>query len=111
MKKFFRIISYIKGYWRYAILNIVFNILSVVFSLFSLTMIAPFLDLLFLKTDDDYKVRMAKGIPELHLSVHAAIDNFYYYFTKMIVENSKMDALIFICVLVTVMILFKNLFR
>jgi hypothetical protein len=59
-------------------------------------MVAPFLDLLFLKTDKDYAERIAKGAPELALSVDSLVDNFYFYFTSVIVdpEKGKMYALI-----------------
>ena len=111
MKNFIRILRYAIPYKGYALLNILFNILSVVFSLFSLTMIAPFLHLLFINTDNDYKERMMDGPPGFHLSVQSAIDNFYYYLTKMIVEEDKIYALVFICILVGLIIFFKNLCR
>ncbi|MBL0048582.1 MAG: ATP-binding cassette domain-containing protein [Bacteroidetes bacterium] len=113
MKLYFRILRYIKPYKGYAALNALFNILFVAFSLFSLTMVAPFLDLLFLKNDADYALRMAKGEPEFVLSISSIIDNFYFYLTKMIVdpERGKIYALIFICILVVVMFFLKNLCR
>ena len=76
-------------------------------------MVAPFLDLLFLKNDADYALRMAKGEPEFHLSISSLIDNFYFYLTKMIVdpERGKIYALVFICILVVVMFFLKNLCR
>lgn len=76
-------------------------------------MVAPFLDLLFLKTDTEYAERLAKGIPEVKLSAESLVDNFYYYFTQMIVdpERGKLYALYVICILVVVMFFFKNLFR
>lgn len=113
MKLYFRILRYIAPYKGYAALNALFNILFVAFSLFSLTMIAPFLDLLFLKTDADYALRMAKGAPALTLSISALIDNFYFFLTKMIVdpERGKIYALVFICILVVVMFFLKNLSR
>lgn len=97
----------------YALLNAFFNILSVIFNLFSLTMVAPFLDLLFLKTDQDYADRLAKGVPAMKISVDSLVDNFYYYFTSIIVDpdKGKLYALITICVLVVVMFFFKNLTR
>ncbi len=97
----------------YAMLNAFFNILSVIFNLFSLTMVAPFLDLLFLKTDQDYADRLAKGVPAMKISVDSLVDNFYYYFTSIIVDpgKGKLYALITICVLVVVMFFFKNLTR
>ncbi|MBK8873517.1 MAG: ABC transporter ATP-binding protein [Bacteroidetes bacterium] len=113
MKTYFRIIRLVKPYLGLALLNALFNILSVIFNLFSLTMVAPFLDLLFLKTDKDYAERIAKGAPELGLSVDSLVDNFYFYFTSIIVDpdKGKMYALSMICVLVVVMFFFKNLTR
>ncbi len=111
MKKFFRILRYVKGYWRYATLNIICNTLSVLFGLFSLTMVAPFLNLLFLNNDAEYAERLAKGAPAAKLSFDSAIDNFNYYLTKIIAENGKPQALLFICILVVGFILLKNFFR
>lgn len=113
VKTYFRIVRLIAPYKGYALLNAFFNILSVVFSLFSLTMVAPFLDLLFLKSEADYNERLARGVPQLKLSVDSLVDNFYYYFTEVIVDpaRGKMYALVLICVLVVVMFFFKNLSR
>ena len=47
MKEFFRILRFTIPYWYYALFNIIFNILTVLFSLVSITMIIPFLGLLF----------------------------------------------------------------
>ena len=76
-------------------------------------MVAPFLDLLFLKTDQDYAERMAKGIPEMNFSINSLIDNFYYQFTSVIVDpdRGKLYALSMICMMVVVMFFFKNLTR
>lgn len=111
MKRFFHILSYIRGYWRYGLLNVFFNILSIIFGLFSLTMIAPILDLLFRQNETEYAERLSKGKPEIVLSVQSAIDNFYYYLTKTIVDEGKLNALLFICILVVAFIFLKNLFR
>ena len=47
MKKLRRLFVYIKPYWGLAILNAVFNVLGAIFALFSLTMVIPFLGVLF----------------------------------------------------------------
>ena len=47
MKNLFRILSYVRRYSPLAALNVLFNALTVVFSLFSVVMIIPFLQLLF----------------------------------------------------------------
>lgn len=111
MKRFLHILSYVRGYWRYGVLNIVFNILAVVFSLFSLTMIAPFLNLLFLKQENEYKKILESGVPELKVSADSLIDNFNYYLSHIIMEKGKLNALIFICLLVVGIIFLKNIFR
>ena len=47
IKKYLRILAYVKPYWVSALLNIVFNLLVIVFSLVSFVMLVPFLNLLF----------------------------------------------------------------
>ena len=47
MNNFIRVLYFAKPYWIYAVFNIIFNILAVIFSLVSITMIIPFLGLLF----------------------------------------------------------------
>lgn len=47
MKNIFRIFSYLKGYKKEIVLNIIFNILYVFTSLFSFTMIIPFITVIF----------------------------------------------------------------
>lgn len=111
MKRFLHILGYVRGYWKYAALNIFFNILSVIFSLFSLTLIAPFLNLLFITKDAEYERILAKGAPALKISVNSVIDTFYYHLSSVIVENGKLNALVFICVLVVAIIFLKNIFR
>jgi subfamily B ATP-binding cassette protein MsbA len=74
-------------------------------------MIAPFLDLLFLKGENDYLEKMAKGQPELKLSMGSLIENFYYYLTNTIVEEGKEHTLVLICVLVVILFFLKNMFK
>lgn len=76
-------------------------------------MIAPFLDLLFLKTDAQYEERLLAGKPELEYSVKSIIDSFYYYFTEIITDpdKGKLYALSFMCIIVVVLFLIKNVFR
>lgn len=111
MKNLFGVLKYIKGYWKYASLNIASNIFTVVFGLFSLTMIIPFLNLLFLGDDKSYHEIMEKGQPALTFSVHSALDNLNYFFTNVIMTQGKMEALILICIFFTAIIFLKNLFR
>jgi ATP-binding cassette, subfamily B, bacterial MsbA len=105
MKNILRIFKYAIPYWGFASLNIVFNILSVLFSLGSLAMVVPFLGLLF----GTQKLVLVK--PYFHFSTNSVTETFYYYMSKIITDYGKVDALIFICVLVIVLIFLKNFFR
>lgn len=114
MKKLFSLLSLIKEYKFPAFLNIVFNLLSVVFGLFSLGMLVPFLNLIFLKSDADYVEYIDKKPEALSLSSDAITDYFNYYMADLIVSNpegGRMDALVLICILILVFIFIKNLTR
>ena len=106
MKEFFRILKFAKPYWLYGLANIFFNILTVVFSLVSLTMVIPFLGLLFWNAGK--KVYEA---PELALNTQSITQNFYHQITLIIDQKGEVEALFFICILVLVSFFFRNLFR
>jgi subfamily B ATP-binding cassette protein MsbA len=111
MKNIFGVLQYIKGYWRYAILNIVFNILSAVFSLFSIAMLFPFLQVLFSNDSKKMEALVQMGKPELHLSSESIVNNINYILAKNIEAYGEIYALVGICIFIVVTILFKNLFR
>lgn len=111
MRKFFGVLKYIKGYWNYAILNIVFNILSVIFSLFSLAMLFPFLQVLLLGTQEEIKATVTKGAPEFKFNANAITDVVNYQLAERIDKHGKLDALIMICLFIIITIFLKNLFR
>jgi len=104
MKSFFRILRYISAYRSQLILNIFFNILSVVFSLFSLLMVIPFLEVLF------SRVEPIVNKPVFHLSAATLRDMFNYYVGQIKLDYGEMAALLFICSLVLITSLLKNLF-
>ena len=106
MKDFFRILKYTKPYYIHTILNIVFNILTVLFSLVSMTMVIPFLGLLFGTIEAD-NIK-----PEgFYLTPESLKDHFYYEINTIIMSGEKEDALFFICVLILITFFLRNLFR
>jgi subfamily B ATP-binding cassette protein MsbA len=111
MKNIFGILQYVKGYWRYAVLNIIFNLLSAVFALFSVAMLFPFLQVLF--SDDSKKLKeiLENGKPEFHLSSASIIENINYFLATDIQAHSPVHALVGICLFIIITIFFKNLFR
>jgi len=105
MKKFYRILAYIKPYWGYAVLNVLFNLLTIVFSLFSLTMLVPFLNLLF-GTE-----ALVTEKPEFALNANALLNSLNYQISQIIIEKGQLEALIFICILLITSFLMRNLGR
>jgi len=103
MKKFFRIISYIKEYKGQMAWYSLFITLSIVFSLFSLGMLTPFLDLIFGKSDMitlPAQTANASGIKEI----------IYSFLQNNIAKYGKSYALGWICLFIIISIFFKNLF-
>ena len=79
---------------------------SVIFSLFSITMVAPFLNLLF----GIQKMQTEYPTGNLY-STNGIISLLNYYISHTIITYGKSQALLFVCIVVTVMVLLKNLFR
>lgn len=104
MKRFSTILKYLSDQKGYVALYFIFNLLSVVFSLVSLTMLVPFLQLLF------GKEKPPDHIPQLSFSAGSVLENIKYLLSVMIREHSTAYALGAICVIIIFSIFFKNLF-
>ena len=109
MKKFFGVLRYVKGYWRYGILNISFNLLSVIFSTFSIVMVFPFLQMLFSEDNTKMEMLVRGGKNHLGFSTTEILDTIDYYLAKQTLDYGKMPVLIWICVFVVVTFFLKNL--
>ncbi|MBO7141954.1 MAG: ABC transporter ATP-binding protein [Bacteroidales bacterium] len=102
------VVSYLKPFKKYAFLNVLLNSLSTVFSLFSMAMIIPFLDMLFSDTD-----RVVEYPGDFTLSYEclshakAYLDYFLYH---VIVTDGKLSALMYIGLFVIIGAFFKNFF-
>jgi len=104
MKKFFRIVSYIKEYKTYMGWYGLFILLSIFFSLFSLGMLTPFLDLIFGNN------AFASLTPVSVTDSTNLKDLIYQFLQDIIKTNGEAYALGWICVFIVVSIFFKNLF-
>lgn len=100
-----------KGYWRYASLNIAFNVLFSVFSVVSITLVIPILDLLFQASPKFYLDAIQAAPTHFELSISYATKYFYGLMSTYIVLFGKAYAMVFICVSIFLLTLFKNLFR
>lgn len=105
MKGFIKIIRLVSPYKGLAALNILFNILSTVAGLFSITLIIPFLKILFDPNE------MVTENPELSLNFKALTGKFMYFLSEVIRINGPSSALLYICGVLVLMIFVKNLFR
>jgi subfamily B ATP-binding cassette protein MsbA len=104
MKDFYKIIKYIFPYKVQAILNIFFNVLSTMFSVFSFAIVIPFLGILF-KTQALVTEKPALDIT----SVSSLQHNFNYWLSNIIIEHGEIKALISMGVLVIIATFFKTL--
>jgi len=105
MKKVLEIFKYVVPYWGLVLLNILCNLMAVLFSIFTFLALVPFLQLLF-GTNKLVLIR-----PEFAMNVESLKQNFNYFFSKIIVDYGKLDALIILSCLVIVFFLLKNIFR
>lgn len=106
MKKLRNVFQYLMPYWIYALLNILFNILSVLFSLASFALFIPVLQILF-------KTTQARQITdELNwLNINSLTDHFYYQISLLIEARGQTQILLLSSILIIVLYLLRNLFK
>ena len=105
MKGYFKFLRYTLPYKGLAALNVFFNIFSIVFSLFSIALIFPFLGLLFGKT------ALVTVKPAFEFSAESLSGLLNFHLSEIIRTDGAESALIFICGLLIATIFLKNLFR
>ena len=106
MKKFIRIISYIREYKAYMAWYSLFITLSIVFGLFSLGMLMPFMDLIFGSSDLTGAIKTASVAG----STSNIKDIVYGFLQNSIAEHGKVNALGWICIAIIITIFLKNTF-
>lgn len=104
MKKYARVFKYLRHYKGAAALYIFFTLLAILFSLVSLGMLAPFLDLIF---NGDNAAATSRPLPASNNAITDFIRNFL---NDSINTRGKIATLRLICILIIVSIFFKNLF-
>ena len=105
MKDLLRVFIYIKSYWGFAGLNILFNLLYICFSFFSISLVIPFISILF------GLVKPITVAPVLSFNTTSIINYFYYTIGVFMKIKGPIFALIFVSVLFVVFSLLKNTFR
>lgn len=105
MNKFKRLFAYTRPYSKYVGLNIVFNILSVIFGLFTIAMVIPFLRLIFKLEDTTQAATPATG------GMQSAKEYFYGQLSGFINLYGQQYALLMLCLGIVILFFLKNLFR
>jgi ATP-binding cassette, subfamily B, bacterial MsbA len=114
MRKLQKILRYLIPYWTSVALNILFNFISVVFSLFSLAMVIPFLGILFgtqPRVDEllPFSLEFMRGEGVGAFAILK--NNFYFYISQLIENQGEIYALVFVSGLVIIMSLLKTGFK
>jgi subfamily B ATP-binding cassette protein MsbA len=106
VRNFFKILRYAGPYWWHALLNVLFNIFAVFFSLISFTLFIPVLQMLF------NQMEIPKSAPPLILTNFNSLkDNFYFESGKLIHIYGNSRILIYIGLIIIILFFLKNFFR
>lgn len=106
MKNLRNVFRYLIPYWVYALLNILFNILSIIFSLASFALFIPILQILF-KTSQ---------APQLTnnlnwLNIESLTEHFYFQISILIDNKGQTQVLLLTAILIVVLYFLRNLFK
>jgi subfamily B ATP-binding cassette protein MsbA len=105
VKVFLRVVSFLRQYLGYTVANLIFNILSAFFSLFSVVMVIPLPQLLF------GQIPEITIKPELTFNATSFLDWIKFLLSQEKNSNGVLSALIWVCFTVVVIIFLKNFFR
>lgn len=103
MKTFWRFFKYLKSYLRPLALANIFMILFVIFSLLSIGLIMPFIDLLFNKELEVYTPPESIGIFDIKEIIT-------YKLHEFVASYSKSELVVYLCIMMVVLFFFKNFF-
>lgn len=106
MKTFLRLLQLSRPYHHYVPEYIIYIFLYTIFSLFSFTLVMPLMDALFSTGQHTVVTRL----PAFSLSVNYFKDLFYYHLTYYVNTTGKFGVLVYVCLVILVAVLLKNLF-
>ena len=106
MNYFKQILQFAKPYKKYAVLNIVCNILYALFSTLSFLALIPVIEILFDKTKRITLEPQWEGWSNFK---DYSVDYFYYNVSQQVADN-ELSALVYICAVVVILFFLKNIF-
>jgi subfamily B ATP-binding cassette protein MsbA len=108
MKYFKEILNFAKPYTKFAILNILFNILYAIFNVLSVLAFIPVLGILFGNEKKAVIQPIYHGLSKIG---PYAKESFYFFISQKIENEGAVNVLLFICLLTFGLFFLKNLFR
>lgn len=109
MKNLFKLIQLVGPYKKAVGLNLFFNVLGMVFSLFSFAMIIPLLRVLFNTNAAQFSEVISKYENPTSLSQGGILEYINYLMATIVVDHGKYYVLVTVCVTLIVVVFFKNL--
>jgi len=106
-----KILRYLKNYKKYAIVNVIANTLSIIFGVFSIVAVIPFLNVLFPSNGAQDKQVIFTSRPIFHFSGSWVSDISKYYMQILTNEYGVRYVLVLLCLFLIVVMLLKNGFR
>ncbi len=107
MKGFIQIVKLLRNYKGYIAGNVIFNVFTTIFSLFSLAAVAPFLTILF----NSDNITLPEVPPHFGFTSEAFLTFINYQFTSFIVTYGASKSLIYFCFAIIIIFLLKNVTR
>ena len=105
MKIFFRLLQFSKPYHHYVPEYITYIFFFIIFGLLNFTLLIPLLDVLF-----NNQQPLVAAMPHFSFSIDYLKEYFYYNLNGYVKTEGKLGVLIYVCVVLFIFVLLKNLF-
>ncbi len=110
MKNLFNLIKLVGPYKKAVGLNLMFNLLGMLFALFSFAMVIPLLRVLFNTKAQQFAEVISKYEADVLVGQQGILEYINYLMATIVVDHGKYYVLVTICVALVVVVFFKNLF-
>ncbi len=114
MKTYFRILSYVRPYWRHLAVTVVLSILFAIFNGVSIYLVIPLLDTLFQESSVAPNVEstangdiVSSFIPDFLIDIK---DSVVSWFVDFVYLGDKIEILVKICLIILIVFFLKNVF-
>ena len=105
MKSFWRLLAYLKNYRTNVVFAVLSNVLTALFTVFSIPLLIPFFEILFDRAE------LVSEAPAEPLSFSNLMEHFNYQFSHLILTEGKETVLAYVCITIVSVYLLRNVFR